>query len=189
MNLLLDAILLGLGLSMDTAAIGMADGLRESNMRLGKTALIALAFGLTQGLMPLVGYFAGSLFTQWIGRFVPYIGFAILLFLGVKMIVEGCRRGKDDAPPPVLTARVVFVQALATSVDALTVGVLYIANPLAQAAIAFSIIAGVTFVIAFAGVLIGRAVGSRLSRPAQIVGGVLLIGVGIKILVEALLAL
>lgn len=183
----LQAVLLGLGLAMDAAAVSMADGLKEEQMPVGKILLIAGLFGLFQGVMPLVGYAAGSLLAEYIAVVAPYLALAILAFLGIKMIVEAVKRKEDDDPKP-LTLRVLLLQAVATSIDALTVGLVYVGDPLWQASLVFGIIAFVTFGISVAAVCIGRKFHTLFARRAEIFGGVILISIGLKIFIEYLIS-
>ncbi len=179
-----DAALMGLGLAMDAAAVSMANGLKQPNMRFRKILAFCLTFALFQGIMPLIGYAAGSLFRKWVSRITPYVALIILGILGTKMIIDGVKGEKDDVKP--LTPTVIIVQAFATSIDALTVGVVYVGQALTISLLCFGIISVVTLAITLIAVLIGKKVGTILSNKAVILGGCILIAIGLKIFIEYL---
>ena len=109
--------LLGLGLAMDAGAVAMSNGLADNKMKIKKMMLIAFFFGLFQMGMPLIGYFAGSIFTNFISRFTPWLALILLGFIGGKMIYEGIK-GNDEEVESNLTINGLLVQAVATSIDA-----------------------------------------------------------------------
>ncbi len=186
-----EIVLLGVALAMDAVAVGMTDGMSEPKMRLLKAAGIAGAFGLFQFFMPLLGYCAGSAFTNFLSKIAPVLSFTILAFLGVKMIF-GCVRELTEKHPPLLKREravgewKLFLQALATSIDALAIGVTLSAlegsGTLALSPILCSVVIGaVTFVLSFAAVLIGRKAGAMLADQAELFGGAVLVVIGFKI--------
>ena len=128
-----DILLTGVGLSMDAAAISMTNGMNEPKMKLPKILLIALFYGVAQGLMPLIGYYAGSLFAEAVAKIAPWIALVLLGFIGGKMIFEAIRAFKkkkngeeaEEAKP--LSIGSLTVQTIATSIDALAVGVSLVA--------------------------------------------------------------
>ena len=187
-----DIVLLGAALSMDAAAVGMANGMAEPRMSRQKTFLIALFFGFFQGGMPLLGYFGSSVFSSLVGRIAPYLSFMLLLFLGGKMLIDAASEEeerflvrREGLRLPALTA-----QAVATSVDALAVGVSFMAQgggglpPLGVPFCAL-IIAATTFLLSLAAVQVGKLAGDKLSGGAQKIGGLVLVLIGIKLLFEA----
>ncbi len=187
-----DIVLLGAALSMDAAAVGMANGMAEPRMSRQKTLLIALFFGVFQGGMPLLGYFGSSVFSSLVGRIAPYLSFMLLLFLGGKMLIDAASEEeerflvrRDGLRLPALTA-----QAVATSVDALAVGVSFMAQEAAGALplgvpLCALIIAATTFLLSLAAVQVGKLAGDKLSGGAQKIGGLVLVLIGIKLLFEA----
>lgn len=187
-----DIVLLGAALSMDAAAVGMANGMAEPRMSRQKTLLIALFFGVFQGGMPLLGYFGSSVFSSLVGRIAPYLSFMLLLFLGGKMLIDAASEEEErflvrgeGLRLPALTA-----QAVATSVDALAVGVSFMAQEAAGAlplGVPFCalIIAATTFLLSLAAVQVGKLAGDKLSGGAQKIGGLVLVLIGIKLLFEA----
>lgn len=191
---ILTAIGLGAGLAMDACAVSMSNGLAESKMKLGKIFTIAGFFGVFQIIMPIFGYLAvtvlsatlGENFTRIFGYLVPWIALTLLLILGIKMIVEGIKEGKDsnkenEESVKKLTIGGLFVQAIATSIDALSVGVIYGNVIPLEAYTTFLIIGIVTFGISVAAVFIGKKFGTIFSNKATIAGGIILCAIGLEI--------
>ena len=126
MEFYLKSILLGIGLAMDACAVSMANGMREPKMKINKIILIAFMFGLFQGLMPLIGYFIGHAILSIIEKFIPWIAFVLLLFVGIKMIIETVKGNDDETnDKALLTFKTLLVQGVATSIDALSVGLTF----------------------------------------------------------------
>lgn len=191
---ILTAIGLGVGLAMDACAVSMSNGLAEPKMKLGKIFTIAGFFGVFQIIMPIFGYLAvtvlsatlGENFTRIFGYLVPWIALTLLLILGIKMIVEGIKEGKDsnkenEESVKKLTIGGLFVQAIATSIDALSVGVIYGNVVSLEAYTTFLIIGIVTFGISVAAVFIGKKFGTIFSNKATIAGGIILCAIGLEI--------
>lgn len=190
---ILTAIGLGAGLAMDACAVSMSNGLAEPKMKLGKIFTIAGFFGVFQIIMPIFGYLAvtvlsatlGENFTRIFGYLVPWIALTLLLILGIKMIVEGIKEGKDSNKENEelvkLTIGGLFVQAIATSIDALSVGVIYGNVIPLEAYTTFLIIGIVTFGISVAAVFIGKKFGTIFSNKATIAGGIILCAIGLEI--------
>lgn len=191
---ILTAIGLGAGLAMDACAVSMSNGLAEPKMKLGKIFTIAGFFGVFQIIMPIFGYLAvtvlsanlGENFTRIFGYLVPWIALTLLLILGIKMIVEGIKEGKDsnkenEESVKKLTIGGLFVQAIATSIDALSVGVVYGNVVPLEAYTTFLIIGIVTFGISVAAVFIGKKFGTIFSNKATIAGGIILCAIGLEI--------
>ena len=191
---ILTAIGLGAGLAMDACAVSMSNGLAEPKMKLGKIFTIAGFFGVFQIIMPIFGYLAvtvlsatlGENFTRIFGYLVPWIALTLLLILGIKMIVEGIKEGKDsnkenEESVKKLTIGGLFVQAIATSIDALSVGVIYGNVIPLEAYTTFLIIGIVTFGISVAAVFIGKKFGTIFSNKATIAGGIILCAIGLEI--------
>lgn len=191
---ILTAIGLGAGLAMDACAVSMSNGLAEPKMKLGKIFTIAGFFGVFQIIMPIFGYLAvtvlsatlGENFTRIFGYLVPWIALTLLLILGIKMIVEGIKEGKDsnkenEESVKKLTIGGLFVQAIATSIDALSVGVIYGNVVPLEAYTTFLIIGIVAFGISVAAVFIGKKFGTIFSNKATIAGGIILCAIGLEI--------
>lgn len=185
MWLILNSILLGIGLAMDACAVSMANGLNEPQMKAGKASLIALTFGLFQAIMPLIGWTCVHFVAQQFEAFsavLPWISLGLLGFIGGKMIYEGFQEKKEETTKQ-LTAVVLLTQAIATSIDALSVGFTIAEYSATEAFLCAGIIAVVTFAISFGSVFIGKKFGTKLGNKAEILGGFILLAIGIEIFV------
>lgn len=196
-----NSILFGIGLAMDAFSVSMANGLNEPEMDRKKELLIAGAFGVFQTLMPLIGWVlvhtAMNTFQQ-IQKFIPWIALILLCWIGGKMIAEGVQSHKEAQPESAAPAAdavkpaaklglwALFVQAVATSIDALSVGFTIAEYDFSHALAETVIIGVVTFIISYAGIRIGKKFGTRLSGKASILGGVILILIGVEIFVTHL---
>ena len=180
------ALSLGVGLSMDAFSISLVAGLNEPCMKVRKAALVAGTFAFFQALMPLIGWLLIHTVLEVfesLERFIPFIAFAILSYLGVKMIAEGlkCKCECECGCKPI-TVSALFVQGIATSIDALSAGLEFSSYNLTEALISAFLIAAVTFIICIAGVYIGKKTGTLLSGKATVFGGAILVLIGLKIL-------
>lgn len=190
----LETFLIGVGLSMDAFAVAVCKGLGMKKINWRHTLIIALFFGGFQALMPLLGWALGTQFASFVTPIDHWIAFGLLAFIGGKMLIdafkgeggcdEACGCGEDE---PRLDIKELVMLAVATSIDALAVGITF-AFFGANIWLAILIIGVTTFVLSFAGVAIGNQFGSRFEKPATIAGGVVLILIGAKILVEHLFA-
>lgn len=192
----LEIILLGVALAMDAVAVSLTNGMTEPKMRLSKAAETAGAFGLFQFFMPLLGYSVGAAFAKFVTAIAPMLSFLILVFLGGKMIL-GCIKELLEKRPPFTKkekrgdALKLLVQALATSIDALAVGVTLLALE-TQGTLALSpffcalVIGAVTFVLSLVAVFVGKKAGAAIADKAEILGGVVLVFIGLKILLESI---
>ena len=186
-----DILMIGVGLSMDAFAVSMCQGVSMKKLSIRRAMLIALFFGGFQALMPLLGFSLGSTFASAI-TIGPWIVCALLLIIGGKMLYDGIR-DKDDEPSDFGTIGRLLVLAIATSIDAFAVGVSFsMQEGIVWLHGGISIFPAVltigltTFVLSLIGVWIGNRFGLRYHRAATIFGGVVLILIGIKILLEAL---
>lgn len=181
---MLTIILIGLGLAMDAFSVSITNGMNIKNVKVSQAAKIALFYGVFQFLMPVIGYYAAGIFKNYIEAVDHWVAFILLLFIGIKMIIEAFENG-EEKNNGVLSTKVLTLQAIATSIDALAVGISFVA--LGVPIISSSVVIGIiTFVLCFFAVLIGKKVGDLLSGKAEIFGGIILVGIGIKILVEHL---
>lgn len=179
-----ELLLLGVGLSMDAFAVSVCKGLAVQRAD-KKTALVCgLWFGFFQALMPVIGFFLGRIFADAIEAVDHWVAFGLLSIVGVNMIKEALEEGESDADPD-LSARAMLPLAVATSIDALAVGV-----SLAMAEVniwtAVTLIGVTTFLLSAAGSLVGGVFGRKYEKKAEIFGGVTLIFLGLKILLENL---
>jgi len=185
-RLLVSSILLGVGLAMDAFSMSLANGLGEPAMKKKKMCAIAGVFAFFQAFMPMTGWLCVHTMLRYFKMFeplIPWIALALLAFIGGKMLVEGIRGEEQEAKKETLTPWILFVQGIATSIDALSVGFTIAEYNFAQALVASAIIAAVTFVICMAGLRIGKTFGTRLANKASVLGGVILLGIGIEIFV------
>ena len=179
------SILLGIGLAMDAFSVSVANGLHERTMKRPKMCLIAGVFAFFQALMPLIGWICVRTVTEKFRAFerlVPWIALALLIFIGGKMIFDGIRGGEDESQVGT-GIKGLLVQGVATSLDALSVGFTIDEYGALQACVCALIIAALTFVICIVGVALGKTIGNRIGGKAEMVGGVILIGIGIEIFV------
>jgi putative Mn2+ efflux pump MntP len=183
--------LLGLGLAMDAFSVSLANGLREPRMSRRRMLLIAGVYAVFQYLMPMIGWVCVhtvvELFSS-LERLIPWIAFGLLAWIGGKMLREGlqARDGEAEGAPPRLTFRILLVQGVATSIDALSVGFTIEQYALWESNLASLIIGAVTLIVCLGGLALGRKVGTRFSRHASILGGIILIAIGFKIFLEGL---
>ena len=184
---ILSIIFLAVGLAMDCFAVSIAQGMQGCKLR--PIIVMAVLFGLFQGGMPLIAYFAGSIFADFFTRWSPWIALVLLLFIGGKMLLEAYKESRqpsaDDEQPSVLTLGTMFVLAIATSIDALSIGVLFIPVP-EVLWLAVSVIAAMSTLFSLIGFWLGKTLGQHLPFNANILGGCILIAIGIKIFVEGL---
>ena len=186
-----NSILMGVGLAMDAFSVSLANGLRETSMKKRKILLIAGTFAVFQALMPMIGWLCVHTLAEKFEifqKFIPWIALALLLYIGIGMIKEGreeeCSISGDCGT---LRFGALIMQGIATSIDALTVGVSFsVTKPIIGIYFSVLIIGVVTFILSTLGVKIGNVFGSRFKQPAEITGGVILILIGIKILLEHL---
>ena len=177
---ILSIIFLAIGLAMDCFAVSVAQGMQGTKWR--PVVVMAVLFGVFQGGMPLIAYFAGSLFADFFTRWSHWIALVLLLFIGGKMLFEK----EDDDKPAALTLPTMLLLAVATSIDALSIGVLFIPVP-EVLWLAISLIALTSTLFSLVGFYLGKTLGKHLPFNANILGGVILIIIGLKIFIEAYL--
>lgn len=196
-----ELLFVAIALSMDAFAVGMTNGMTDPKMKVQRVLLIALFYGGFQFLMPVLGYWSSNIFSDLIAKVAPWVSFLLLGFIGGKMLYDGIKEFLTSKNPPVapqetavkkLDLKTLTLQALATSIDALAVGVSFLALD-TQGTLCLNIwldgliIGMVTFVLSVGAVYIGKAVGDKLADKATAVGGVVLLIIGLKILIEGLL--
>ena len=252
------SLLISVSMSMDAFAVSISNGLTNKKMPVKYMIITALSFGLFQGVMPLIGYLLGSIFEEWIEVALPIIGFAVLSFLGIKMIVDSAKEIKEDKKlvlsyqnadkeqaeesdenivvedatngadvvattveenvnvafdedvaqdgsvgsvadsvtevavpleedkPFKFSWKMLLVQSIATSIDALTIGLVYIGKKPLEVYVTFALIAVVTFGICTGGVFFGKKFGTKLKNWSGIFGGVILLALALKTIIEFL---
>ena len=184
---LLEIFLIGIGLSMDAFAVAICKGLAMPNKVDKKGALlIALYFGVFQAVMPTLGWLLGSQFARYVTRLAPWIAFILLAWIGGSMIRESLsKEEREEEETGSVSHKELLVLAVATSIDALAVGVTFSMLELAVSiAVAVILIGCTTFVISLAGVYVGNVFGAKYKSKAEFVGGAILILIGVKILLE-----
>lgn len=189
---LLEIFLIGIGLSMDAFAVAICKGLAMPDKVHERSALlIALYFGVFQALMPALGWVLGSQFARYVTRLAPWIAFALLAWIGGNMIRESRAGDKEDEEQPSngeVRHKELLVLAVATSIDALAVGVTFSMVELSVSiGLAVALIGCTTFLISLGGVYVGNVFGARYKSRAELVGGAILILIGVKVLLEHLL--
>lgn len=196
--ILLSIVLSGLSLAMDAFAVSICDGMVYRDLNKRKGMIIPTTFGLFQALMPIIGFYIGLAFSNYIDAFDHWIAFALLLVIGGKMIFDGVKEllsKKEELTPKKFSVVEVLLQGIATSIDALAVGFTLnsmlsgVSNVQLWAWISVGIIGAITFTISLVGLIIGVKFGQLFKKKAsvaEIVGGIVLIGIGLKILIEGL---
>lgn len=181
-------LLTGIGLAMDAFAVSVAKGLTMRKLNMTNACIIGLFFGAFQAIMPLLGWFLGSQFEQYIQNYDHWIAFILLGFIGGKMLYEALTEKADTYDEKTgyrLDIKELLVLSVATSIDALAVGITFafLGYNIYEA---IAIIGTTTFFISAAGVMLGFFVGSKYKKKAEITGGIILILIGLKILLEHL---
>ena len=179
---LIELLLISVGLAMDAFAVSVGKGMTLKSVRPRHALTAGVWFGAFQGLMPLIGYFVGQSFAEYVMSVDHWVAFGLLTLIGVNMIREAVSEEEEEVDGS-FGVRTMFVMAIATSIDALAVGV-SMAFLDVNVWYSVAVIGVVTLLISAAGVYLGAAFGSRLGTKAGIVGGIILIAIGIKILVE-----
>ena len=187
----IQSVMLGVGLAMDAFSVSLANGLNEPKMKAKRMCLIAGVFAFYQALMPLTGWFCVHNLVKFFTvfeKFIPWIALILLAFIGGKMVLEGIRNKEEEAEESEsgLGFKLLMVQGIATSIDALSVGFTISEYGFIMALVSALIIAAVTFVICMAGVIIGKKFGTKLANKASVLGGVILIVIGLEIFITGL---
>lgn len=189
LSLIITSILLGLGLAMDAFSVSLANGLNEPRMKTRKIFLIAGIFAFFQAAMPLIGWLCIHTVVEYFSafeKFIPWIALALLAFIGGKMLYEGIKCETENiCNIEGVGIWALMVQGIATSIDALSVGFTIAEYKFIPALVCALIIAVVTFFICFAGVIIGKKIGTKFAGKASIFGGIILILIGLEIFITS----
>lgn len=180
---IIEIIVLSIGLAMDATAVSMTNGMNDTKMKVKKILLIGLTFGLFQAIMPLLGYLFGTLFVDFVEKIDHWIALILLGFLGIQMLREGFSKNEDKEEVKTLGLKMLLIQGVATSIDALAVGV-SLASLKANILVAVISIGIITTLLSIIGVYVGKKFGNLLNNKASILGGIILIGIGLKIFIE-----
>lgn len=187
-------ILTAFSMSVDAMTVNITNGIQEKNMKFSKMVLISLTFGIFQFVMPLIGYFIGYSFKDVLERYISWIAFGLLTALGVKSLIDWIKERKEaekeekhEIESNVISPFTVFVQGIATSIDALCIGFVYIELSIPQALLVFAIIGITTFTLSLVCVVLAKKVAGKLDKWAGLIASLVFITLGIKILLEGLL--
>ena len=188
---LLDLILLSVALAMDCFTVSITSGLIQHRLVMRTMLITAFMFGLFQALMPMIGWLGISSFSDALERWDHWIAFGLLAFLGGRMIMSGLKTNQEEKTFDPSRFSTTITMAIATSIDALAVGLSFGCsgyNTFASIILPVIIIGIGSFLFSVAGFVIGAYAGKRINFPVEIIGGIILIGIGIKILIEHLTA-
>ena len=183
----MNSALLGVGLAMDAFSVSLANGMNEKKMKKSRMAYIAGVYAFFQFLMPMAGWICVHTIVQLFGQFqkcIPWIELILLLYIGGSMIWESVKGEEEIEEVKKLSFAVLMLQGIATSIDALSVGFTIADYGFVMALVCSIIIAVVTFAICETGLYLGKTLGTKLAGKADVLGGVILIGIGIEIFVK-----
>lgn len=181
-----ELLLISVGLAMDAFSVSVCKGLSMKKLDMKGGVITALFFGAFQAFMPVIGYFLGSRFADFISSFSHWVSFGLLAVIGGKMMIEAIKGGDDESENEYrLNIKELFVLAVATSIDALAVGIVFAAEK-TPVITSVTIIGAVTFLLSLAGVYIGHRFGSKYEKKAELAGGAILIIIGLKLLLDGL---
>lgn len=184
---ILNFAMIGLGLAMDAAAVSMCKGLAVGKVKLNHCLIAGAYFGIFQGVMPAIGYALGRTFSTLIDTYAYWVSFALLVLVGANMLRESFGEEDECACQTCSFApRVMLPLAVATSIDAMVTGVSFLDKPLPELLVAVALIAAITFVVSAFAVWLGSKVGDKYGTAAERAGGIILILIGVKILLEGL---
>lgn len=188
MGFVIQNLLLGVGLAMDAFSVSLVSGLSEPRMKVGRMCGIAGVFAFFQAMMPMIGWVCVHSLVSYFeafSPFIPWIAFVLLAFIGGKMLIEGLKPCEDGACPLTkISIGMLLLQGVATSIDALSVGFTISEYNVIEALWAVLLIAVVTFIICLVGIFLGKKFGTCLAGKANILGGVILIGIGCWMLID-----
>lgn len=189
---ILQTLILSVSMTADTMCVGASDGIKENKIGHLKIAFIAFVFAFMQFIMPVIGYFIGFSFKDYLEKYIPWIAFIILTLLGIKSLYEGIKeninRKKDNKEEKEEEKKIgileIFIQGIATSIDALSIGFININLSINDAMITFSIIGIVTFVLSFLATALGKLIGTKIEKIAPIISGLIFIALGLKFIIQ-----
>ncbi len=183
---MIQILFIAISLSMDAAAVSCVNGMSLKRIRIKNILIIPILFALFQGIMPIIGYFSGLMFQSVIKDIDHFIIFIILSFIGVNMIIQSIK-SKDnlDNNRSIISFKTIFAQSIATSIDALAVGVAFVSMGV-NIWFASILTAIITYIVCIFSLIIGHSVGNIYKNKAEIIGGIILIIIGTKILIEHL---
>ncbi len=184
----IELLLIAISLAMDAFAVSISNGLILPNVKKRDGVTFGLYFGIFQFFMPIIGYFLGSKLTKYVQQFDHWIAFILLAIIGLNMIKESFSEDEDNSPKEkeILNFKNMTMLAIATSIDALAVGVTFAFIGNMNILFACSVIGIVAFILSYFGLMIGKKIGTYFKTYAERIGGLVLLGMGIKILIQHL---
>lgn len=185
----IEVLLTSVSMSLDAMTVNASNGLQEKDMPLKKMVIISLTFGIFQFLMPLIGYLIGSTFKEKIAKILPFIAFGLLLLLSIKSLIEWIkeRKKEEESTAKRIGVTTVLLQGIATSIDALCIGFVYLYLDMTHALIAFGIIGITAFILPFLTILFAKSIAKYLEKWAGLISSIVFLAIGLKILLESLL--
>lgn len=195
---IVNVILTSLSMSVDAMTVGAIDGLEEKDMKMVKVILIALTFGIFQATMPIIGYFIGFSFKDVLETYIPYIAFTLLLILSIKSLIDFIKELKErkkqkenNETEIVKTKKIkvttILFQGVATSIDALCIGFVFLDYDIPNAMLTFGIIGITTFILTLLTTTFGSKLASKLEKWASLIASIVFLAIGLKILIEGLI--
>ena len=187
MEFVIKSLLLGVGLAMDAFSVSLVSGMSETRMKTGRMCGVAGVFAAFQAMMPMIGWVCVHSLVSYFNAFspfIPWIAFGLLAFIGGKMLIEGLKPCEGECQLTRMSVGMLMLQGVATSIDALSVGFTISDYNLMEALGAVSIIAVVTFIICLGGIFLGKKFGNCLAGKANMLGGLILIGIGCWMLIK-----
>lgn len=183
----LKTFLLSIGLAMDACIISLSSGINLGcTVKISKLCLMALSFAFFQAIMPIIGFFLGSVVVEYIKRFIPYMVLVILLFFGIRMIISGVLN-KEKVRPVNLSFWQILCLSFVTSIDSLSIGLTFAEYSYMMLFVSAVMIAVTNFILSIVGALIGKRFGKGSKNKAEIIGGVVLVVMGIEIFILSIL--
>lgn len=195
---IVNVMLTSLSMSVDAMTVGAIDGLEEKDMKMIKVILIALTFGIFQAIMPIIGYFIGFSFKDVLETYIPYIAFTLLLILSIKSLIDFIKELKErkkqkenNETEIVKTKKIkvttILFQGVATSIDALCIGFVFLDYDIPNAMLTFGIIGITTFILTLLTTTFGSKLASKLEKWASLIASIVFLAIGLKILIEGLI--
>ena len=191
---ILTMILTSVSMSIDAMTVNATNGLEEKTIKQGKMVFLSFLFGIFQFGMPVLGYFVGQTFEQYVSAYIPWIGFGLLMLLGIKSLVDWIKEtverkkgGSEEPREKEISVGRMFVEAIATSIDALCIGFAYMWLPIGEAMLFFGVIGITTFILSYLSILLAKWLAKWLQNWAGLLAAAVFMGIAIKILLEGLL--
>lgn len=187
-----NTVSISVSMSLDACSVNAANGIKEENIKPIKLVLISLCFGVAQFLMPLIGYLVGLSFKQYIESFIPWIAFGLLLLLSIKSLIDWLKEIKQKDEKEVqkekrIKISEILIQTIATSIDALCIGFVYIDSPITEALIIFTVIGLITWALSFLTGFFSKYLSKLLNKWSCLIASIVFFAIGLKILLEGIL--